>query len=295
LTVTFRDRVIVLVVCVLLVGGGILVAQLPTIGAGALLHPARQRTIADAPEFCNDAWFNGAGVTLTGWRCRSEGARRGTVVYLHGIADNRSSGAGVVHRFVRNGFDVVAYDSRAHGDSDGPACTYGFYEKQDLQRVLDTVAGGPVVVVGTSLGAAVALQAAAVDKRVSAVVAAEVFSDLESIARERAPFIFTDALIREALRVAGEQGQFDVTSVSPVRAAGMIDVPVLVVHGAADVDTKPEHSQRVYDALRGPKRLIIVPGAGHNASLNGRVWAEIEGWIDTIVPTIVTRGARDAW
>ena len=37
---------------------------------------------------------------------------------------------------------------------------------------------------------------------------------------------------------------------------------VLVIHGADDTETPPAHSQRVYDALRGPKRLILVPGAG---------------------------------
>ena len=41
---------------------------------------------------------------------------------------------------------------------------------------------GPVVLVGASLGAAVALQTAAVDRRVSAVVAAETFSDLRTVA-----------------------------------------------------------------------------------------------------------------
>ena len=93
------------------------------------------------------------------------GDRRGTLIYLHGVADNRASGAGVIERFRKRGFDVVAYDSRAHGESDGDACTYGFYEKQDLRRVLDSVGVGPIVLVGCSLGAAVALQLAADEPR----------------------------------------------------------------------------------------------------------------------------------
>ena len=83
-----------------------------------------------------------------------------------GVADNRGSGAGIVRRFVDRRFDVIAYDSRAHGDSGGDACTYGYFEKEDLRRVLDTVPPGPVVLIGTSLGAAVALQAAAALARV---------------------------------------------------------------------------------------------------------------------------------
>ena len=73
---------------------------------------------------------------LKGWQCRTSAVRLGTLVYLHGITDNRTSAAGIIERFGRRGFDVVAYDSRAHGESEGEACTYGFFEKQDLHRVL---------------------------------------------------------------------------------------------------------------------------------------------------------------
>jgi pimeloyl-ACP methyl ester carboxylesterase len=77
---------------------------------------------------------------------------------------------------------------------------------------------------------------------------------------------------------------FDIDAVSPEQAAARITVPVLLVHGAADVDTRPEHSQRVFRALHGPKRLILVPGARHNASLRPDVWATVEDWIDQVVP-----------
>ena len=110
--------------------------------------------------------FPGKGVALAGWQCHAPGERRGTLVYLHGVADNRAAVAGIVSRFTAQGFDVVAYDSRAHGNSQGDACTYGFYEKEDLRSVLDTLDPGPIVLIGTSLGAAVALQEAADDSRV---------------------------------------------------------------------------------------------------------------------------------
>ncbi|HKH46916.1 MAG TPA: alpha/beta fold hydrolase, partial [Thermoanaerobaculia bacterium] len=184
------------------------------------------------------------------------------------------------------GFDVIAYDSRAHGDSGGDTCTYGYFEKKDLRRVLDTVPSGPIVLLGTSLGAAVALQEAADDPRVSAVVAAETFSDLRTVARERAPFFLTTATIRKAFSLAEARGRFAVAAVSPVEAATRITCPVLLIHGALDSDTPPEHSVRVFGALHGPKRLILVPGARHNESLAGNVWPEIEAWIDRSVTQV---------
>jgi alpha-beta hydrolase superfamily lysophospholipase len=204
-------------------------------------------------------------------------------VYLHGVADNRGSAAGVIQRFGARGFDVVAYDSRAHGESTGEACTYGFFEKQDLRHVIDTIDAGPIVLVGTSLGAAVALQEAALDKRVTAVVAAETFSDLRTAAEERAPFFFTSAIIGRAFRLAEQQASFQVDAVSPAIAAGNITAPVLLVHGDADADTPVDHARRVLANLHEPKRLILVPGARHNGSLRNDVWDEIERWIDAVL------------
>ena len=270
------------VAAILLIAGAA-ESQLPAIGAGGLLHPGRRHVTGAAPASCEDATFAGEGVSLKGWKCRATGSRRGTMVYLHGVADNRTSGAGVVDRFGARGFDVVAYDSRAHGDSDGDLCTYGFYEKQDLRRVLDAVPAGPIVLIGTSLGAAVALQEAAGDPRVTAVVAAEIFSDLRTVATERAPFFFSPRVIRRAFGLAEQQGRFQIDAVSPVTAAAAITQPVLLIHGDSDVDTPPDHSRRVLGALAGPKRLILVPGAGHNESLRGTVWSEIERWIDAVL------------
>ena len=202
-------------------------------------------------------------------------------MYLHGIADNRMSATGIIERFEKHGLDVVAYDSRAHGESGGEVCTYGFHEKKDLSRVLDAMPPGPIILVGTSLGAAVALQAAAEDTRITGVVAAEVFSDLVTVVRERAPFVFTPGLIRRAMDLAQERGRFQFDAVSPVVAARKVNVPVLLIHGAEDIDTSPEHSRRVFAALPGNKRLMIVEGARHNESLRSEVWVEIESWVET--------------
>jgi pimeloyl-ACP methyl ester carboxylesterase len=251
--------------------------QLPAIGAGGLLHPARQALVVALPDGCSNREFAGAGVTLRGWTCVPRGTPRGTIVYLHGSADNRGSSVGVIRRYLPLGFRIVAYDSRAHGESDGDACTYGFYEKADLRRVIDAVADGPVVLFGTSLGAAVAMQEAASDVRVSAIVAAETFSDLRTVATERAPFFFTRRSIDRAFTLAESQGRFRVEDVSPVRAAARISIPVLLIHGASDIDTPPAHSERVRAALKGPSQLLLVPGARHNESLNSPdVWSRID-------------------
>jgi uncharacterized protein len=266
----------------------VVVIELPSVAAGGLLYPLRRLPARAAPRGCESVALDGEGVELMGWRCRATGPRRGTLVFLHGVADNRGSVAGIFPRFVSQGLDVVAYDSRAHGESTGTICTYGYWEKADLRKVLDTLPPGPIVLLGTSLGAAVALQEAADDRRVTGIVAAEVFSDLRTVARERAPRVLTEGTIRRAFAIAEERGRFHVDSVSPVLAATRIHVPVLLIHGAEDTDTTPDHSRRVFAALEGPKQLILVEGARHNESLRREeTWRRIEEWIDRLLD--------DAW
>lgn len=214
----------------------------PSWGANALLHPARRSVTERTPASFEEFELAGAGVTLKAWRLQAAGPSRGTLVYLHGVADNRMSGIGVGRRFAERRFDVIAYDSRAHGESGGDDCTYGFYEKRDLIRVLDRIANRPIVLLGVSLGAAVALQTAALDDRVAAVIAVETFSDLRTVVRERAPSVMTERGVEKAISLAEQRAAFQVRDVSPVLAAADIDVPVLLVHGANDRHTSPDHS-----------------------------------------------------
>jgi len=200
-------------------------------------------------------------------------------VYLHGVADNRASVAGVAKRYVPRGYDVLAYDSRAHGDSTGDGCTYSYYEKRDLAKAIDFRKVPVVAVIGVSLGAAVALQAAVEDPRVASVVGISTFSDLRTVASERAPFFASAANIRDALALAETQGHFVVDEVSPVKAATYLSIPVLLIHGAEDHETVPAHSERVFKALAGPKRLILLPKTGHGVGLDEATWKIIDAWV----------------
>ncbi|MGH8675387.1 MAG: alpha/beta hydrolase, partial [Burkholderiales bacterium] len=42
-----------------------------------------------------------------------------------------------------------------------------------------------------------------------------------------------------------------------------LKLPVLIVHGAEDDLVPPDMARRLYEAARGPKRLLLVEGAGH--------------------------------
>jgi pimeloyl-ACP methyl ester carboxylesterase len=124
----------------------------------------------------------------------------------------------------------------------------------DDRRVLDTVGPGPIVLVGTSLGAAVALQEAAHDPRVTAVVAAETFSDLRTVATERAPFFFTSRIIKQAFQLAEQQAGFQADGEPRCGCRH-------------DQDSRAAHPRR---------------GRSGNEALRDS-WGEVERWLDEVV------------
>lgn len=81
--------------------------------------------------------------------------------------------------------DTFIFDSRAHGESQGKYCTYGFYEKKDISAIVDFI--GPkyrnvnIGIWGNSLGAAVAIQAMEYDSRILFGIIESTFTDLSQI------------------------------------------------------------------------------------------------------------------
>lgn len=250
---------------------GVLVKPLrvPIIGAPSLKHESLQVTTAD-------------GIALDGWLFRPAEQSRGLVVLLHGKDINRQHFVGAAKRFVKQGFAVVAYDQRAHGASTGEFVTYGANEVNDLRSVIDEALGRvgrelPVAVVGESLGAAVAIQAAAVEPRIRAVVAAASFADLETMVDDAAlPSKFKAGVRREAEREAG----FLVADISPAKSATKIDVPTMLMHGSEDTFVPMKHSLKIYQALHASKRFVRLEGVDHvGVLLSDQAWDQVDKFL----------------
>ncbi len=242
--------------------------------------------IAPQAPSCDVEVRTADGLRLDGWLfLPSNEAPRGLAVYLHGKDGQRSYAlAGALETFLPRGFAVLAYDQRGHGTSQGRFTTYGAREVDDLKRAIDASGvSGPTVLVGESLGGAVALQAAAAgDPRIVTVVAAASFADLERIARELAgPLAKNEGFVEEVFAEAQSLAGFQIREISPRDAAARITIPVLLIHGLEDAFTAPDHSRQIFQSLRGPKRLVMVEGVGHPDVLQpASIWREIGAWVD---------------
>jgi pimeloyl-ACP methyl ester carboxylesterase len=117
-----------------------------------------------------------AGARLHTASFPSSGPSRGTLVLLHGLTDSCESWADAVGRWTTAGWDVVTVDARGHGHSPrwSPAELAGRPGNVMADDVADLVRGMEtrVALVGHSMGATVAVAAAAqVPQLVEAVVA----------------------------------------------------------------------------------------------------------------------------
>jgi alpha-beta hydrolase superfamily lysophospholipase len=102
------------------------------------------------------------GAVLRGRAWPARGAPRGTVVVVHGLGEHVGRHAGVAAFLAAQGFDVLGFDQRGHGRSDGPRGRIPRDEAllEDLAAVLDRARaahrGGALLLLGHSLGGAVA-------------------------------------------------------------------------------------------------------------------------------------------
>ena len=213
------------------------------------------------------------GLALDSWLVKAERPARGTVIYLHGVADCKIDGIALARLFRDNRYHVFLYDARRHGESDGLFCTYGYYEKNDVVTVIDylrsrpDVAGSPIALFGTSMGAAVAIQAAAIDPRVRAVVAENSFATLRSIFDDyqrrmiKLPFHYLRNLVIKRSELIA---RFRASAVSPLEAVRNISIPLLVVAGERDTLIDSGYSRRLFEAAAEPKEFYSIPGASHS-------------------------------
>jgi uncharacterized protein len=227
------------------------------------------------------------GVELRGWKIRSVSSNGDWVLLFHGVSDNRAGELGQAEFLLRRGYSVVMMDARAHGKSGGNIATYGWKERYDSVAIVNSIQASERVrhlfALGVSMGGALALQSAAAESRIEAVVAEDPFANLREVAYDYAGLdispLLGKTLFRPAVMVAmhsiSREGGFDPDDVSPEKAVAVRAFPVLLICGTADHRIPCRHAERIYQAARGPRELWIVKGAGH-ADAFGRAPAQYE-------------------
>lgn len=210
------------------------------------------------------------GYQLSG-QLLSEGPVRRLVVFTHGVNASGASGLPFWPLFRFMGYALLLVDGRGHGSSQGRYNTYGYYERDDLARWVAYArqrwgAGLPISLMGQSMGAATAMEYAAVDPAIRFVIADSGFTR----AREVLEFQLRNAhaprwplygLIRARLWALC---RFPLDQLNPIEHISQAAAPMLFISGGLDQVVPPEMSALLLKARHHPAdRLYTVPWAAH--------------------------------
>jgi fermentation-respiration switch protein FrsA (DUF1100 family) len=206
------------------------------------------------------------GLLLRGWWLPAAEAKR-TVIALHGHRGARHHCVGIGAALWRRGANVLLFDHRGRGSSEGELMSLGHFETADASAAvgyaLSRAPGLPLGLIGYSMGAAVAVMAAARDERVRAIVADSPFASERRLVRsllkkQAGPLHGPIAALTERIL------PYDSREVDPLRAVTKVAPRAcLFIHGQLDKTCNPEHSLRLYEAAGEPKELWLLEGAGH--------------------------------
>jgi pimeloyl-ACP methyl ester carboxylesterase len=230
-----------------------------------------------------------------GYEVRGEGP---LVLCVPGMGELRSSFRSTMPALVAEGFRVASVDLRGHGDSDA---TFSAYDDPanaaDVEALVDHL-GAPAVIVGNSMGAAVAVMVAAnrPDLVAGLVLLGPAVRDqptgaftalmqrlalggpwapsawgsyLPKLYPGRRPDDFVEyrASIVASMRRPGYTQSFrKTTRTSHAKAEarlGDVKAPALVVMGERDPDFRDPAGEARWLSARLKAEVVMVPGAGH--------------------------------
>lgn len=208
-----------------------------------------------------------AGLLLRGWWI--PGSRHQTVVMVHGWTSSRQEPMSKAAYLHGAGYNVLVFDLRGHGASDGGYTTLGWAEPDDVRaavRFARTQDVGPIALIGYSMGASSAVEAAAGDADVQAVVEDSGFADALDVVRwtfSRTTRLPADPFAYPLEALSAADLGVDLGRIRLIDSAARLTSPLLAIVGAADTLVPPAQGYALYGAARGPKELLVVPGAGH--------------------------------
>ncbi len=248
--------------------------------AWKLTHPPR-RTYASAvargragdpgeltPALAFESWsFTSRGIELPVWDLPGANPDGPIVTLIHGWGDSRVGALVRLPTLHPLCSRIVALDLPGHGEAPG-VCSLGAREVGDIKALLDATGDErPIVLMGWSLGAGLAIEIAAADERVAGVIAEAPYRLAPTPARnvlraQRLPYKLNLAPAFWLLNIAFG-GRLATTRFDRARHASEARCPLLVIHGEHDEICPPEDGREIAGAASHGEFALINDG-DHN-------------------------------
>lgn len=208
--------------------------------------------------------------------------------------------ARIARGLVEAGVGVLRFDFTGLGSSAGEFANTTFSSNvEDLRRASEALGGefgGPVILIGHSLGGTAVLAAAAGLPRVAAVVTVNAPADSAHVLR-LFPADALSALAGNAAEVTVELGgrrfrvrrQFltDLSGTNVEEAVRTLRRRLLVLHAPTDQLVDVANARRIFDAARHPKSFVSLDGADHlltRAGDGAYVASIVAAWVSRYLP-----------
>ena len=238
----------------------------------------KSREVPASPKASMEKWSavssDGRHLAATRYSPQNPGNR--WVILVHGYGRDQRYVRDYVDAYLEKGYQVLTPDLCASGESEGKYITMGVKESGEVvlwaEKIKAYDPDAEIVLHGVSMGAATVLIAAG-RKDIPGLAAV-----IEDCGYTSAYAMFSNQLgvlfglpefpIMTCVdAVSGLKTGAKVSEAAPLKAAPLIKVPVLFIHGAADTLVPPAMMEELFAACRGKKNKLIVEGAGHGDAM----------------------------
>lgn len=227
-------------------------------------HPTRdaEYTPEDVGRPAEEVWLTAAGgPRLHAWffaADKGSARARFALLFCHGNGGNLTSRPGYYRAILETGVNLLTFDYRGYGRSDGEPSEHGTYaDAQAAYQWLRTRGFAPeqILVWGESLGGGIASHVAAT-LPVGGLALQSTFTSIPDIGAELFPWLPVRLLSRISYDTHG-------------RLPG-ITCPVVILHSRTDSTIRFSHGERNFAAAREPKAFIELEGEHNDALLANR-------------------------
>ena len=196
------------------------------------------------------------------------------IVYCHGNGCSRLEAIQYADLVLSNSVLLFTFDFTACGKSGGLYSSVGWHEQEDLQCVLDYLYGTnkvtKICLWGRSMGATTALLYTAKNPKISCLILDSPYANFKKLIKEIAEkqasipgFLTTGAynMIRGTIL---KKAEVDLDELKPIKYVDKIKVPALFGVGKDDNFVPPHHTNDLYLAYLGEKKMEVFEG-DHNS------------------------------
>jgi uncharacterized protein len=215
-----------------------------------LLYFPMPATVADVTGGGLRAWPSAQD--FRGLVAEPAGAVRGTAIVFHGNAGHVGHRAFYAHALTPLGLRVILAEYPGYGPRSGvPSEASLVADAEQALALVHRQYGGPLLLVGESLGAAVAAAAAARQQDLAAgLLLITPWDRLTRIASHHYPWLPVKWLLRDDYDSQARLAQFD--------------RPVVIAVAEHDSIVPARFGTALYAALGGTKRLVVIAASDHN-------------------------------